>query len=112
MVDRSGDMDRNVEFESLSKFTADLSSLLQYNVVTVSGRLLAKGLVTKDVHDSMLTTEGVSGQKNAARLVSCVLDRIKHSAKCFQEFIDVLREDSYYEDIVVKILAVHSKILL
>ena len=81
------DMDRNIEFESLSKFTADLSSLLQYNVVTVSGRLLAKGLVTKDVHDLMLTAEGVSGQKSTARLVSCVLDRIKHSAKCFRSLL-------------------------
>ena len=102
-------MEKNIEYKSLAKFTADLSSLLQHNVVTVSSRLLEKGLVTKDVHDSMLTTEGVSSQKNAARLVSCVLDRIKGSAKCFQDFINVLREDSYFEDIVLKILKLHGK---
>ena len=102
-------MEANIEYESLSKFIADLSNLLQHDVVTVSNRLLEKGLVTKNVHDSMLTTEGVSGQKNAARLVSCVLDRIKNSSRCFQDFIDVLREDPYFEDIVMKILEVHSK---
>ena len=99
-----------IEYKSLIKFTGDLSNLLQHNVVTVSGRLLEKGLVTKDVHDSMLTTEGVSKGDKAARLVSCVLDRIKDSSRCFQDFIAVLREDSYFEDIVLKILAFHSRL--
>ena len=102
-------MEENIEYKSLAKFIADLSNLLQHNVVTISGRLLEKGLVTKYVHDSMLTTEDVSSQKNAARLMSCVLDRIKYSSRCFHDFISVLREDSYFEDIVVKILGVHSK---
>ena len=102
-------MEVNKEYESLAKFTADLSNLLQHNVVSVSGRLLEKGLVTKDVHDSMLTTEGVSGQKNAARLMSCVLDKVKCSSRCFHDFISVLREDAYFKDIVVKILEDLSK---
>ena len=102
-------MEINKEYESLAKFTTDLSSLLQYDVVAVSGRLLEKRLVTKNVHDSMLTTDGVSSQKNAARLISCVLDRVKCSSRCFHDFISVLREDAYYEDDVVKIIGVHSK---
>ena len=102
-------MEVNKEYESLAKFTADLSNLLQHDVVAISGRLLEKGLVTKNVHDSMLMTEGVSSQKNAARLISCVLDRVKCSSRCFHDFISVLREDAYYEDVVVKILRVQSK---
>ena len=102
-------MEINKEYESLAKFTADLSNLLQHNIVTISGRLLAKGLVTKDVHDSMLTTEGVSSQRNAARLISCVLDRVKCSSRCFHDFISVLREDAYFEDVALKIVGVHSK---
>ena len=102
-------MEINKEYESLAKFTADLSNLLQHDVVAISSRLLEKGLVTKNVHDSMLTTEGVSSQKNAARLISCVLDRVNCSSRCFRDFISVLREDAYYEDIVVKIIGVHSK---
>ena len=104
-------MEGNVEYRSLAKFTTTLSTLLQHNIVTVSGQLLEKGLVTKDVYDSILSTESVSSQKNAARLVSCVLDRVKTSAKCFQEFVDVLRQDSYNEVVVVKILAVYGEML-
>ena len=109
LIDLECLMEVNKEYESLAKFTADLSNLLQHDVVAVSGRLLEKGLVTKNVHDSMLTTEGVSSQKNAARLMSCVLDRVKCSSRCFHDFICVLREDAYYEDVVVKILRVQSK---
>ena len=103
------DMEVNKEYKLLEKFTADLSNLLQHDVVAVSSRLLEKGLVTKNVHDSMLTTEGVSSQKNAARLMSCVLDRVKYSSMCFHDFISVLREDAYYEDVLVKIVEAHSK---
>ena len=102
-------MEVNKEYKLLEKFIADLSNLLQHDVVAISGRLLEKGLVTKNVHDSMLTTEGVSSQKNASRLMSCVLDRVKYSSKCFHDFICVLREDAYYEDVVVKIVEAHSK---
>ena len=101
-------MEVNKEYESLAKFTADLSNLLQHDVVAISGRLLEKGLVTKNVHDSMLT-EGVSSQRNAARLMSCVLDRVKCSSRCFHDFVGVLREDAYYEDVVLKIIGAHSK---
>ena len=104
-------MEGNIEYQSLAKFTTTLSILLQHNIVTVSGQLLEKGLVTKDVYDSTLVTESVSSQKNAARLVSCVLDRVKISSKCFQEFVDVLRQDSYNEVVVVKILAVYGEML-
>ena len=102
-------MEVNKEYQSLSKFTVDLSNLLQHDVVAVSGRLLEKRLVTKNVHDSMLTTEGVSSQKNAARLMSCVLDRVKCSSRCFHDFVSVLREDAFYEDVVVKIVEAHGK---
>ena len=102
-------MEVNKEYKLLERFTADLSSLLQHNVVAVSGRLLEKGLVTKNVHDSMLTTVGVSSQNNAARLMSCVLDKVKYSSRCFYDFISVLREDAYYKDIVLKITEAHSK---
>ena len=108
-TDQNMEAQVNNEYKSLEKFTTDLSNLLQHNVVTVSGRLLEKGLVTKDVHDALLTTEGVSGHKNAARLMSCVLDKVKCSSRCFDDFIEVLRDDPYYKDIVVKILEAHGK---
>ena len=100
---------RNTEHELLIQCSADLTSLLQYNLVSVSIKLLAKGLITEEVHHFVLTAEGVSGQKKAAKLVSCVVDRVKDCPGKFHDLISVLNDDAYFKDIVKKITELRSK---
>ena len=100
--------EQSAEHKSLVKCASGLTDLLQHNILSVSAKLLEKGLVTKDVHDSVLT-EGVSNHNKAAKLVSCVADRVKGSPRRFHDFIDVLKGDSYFDDIVQKIISIHSK---
>ena len=95
--------ERNIEHQSLTEFSDNLTELIQHDLVSVSSKLLAKGLVAKDVHDSVLSASGASNQSKAAKLVSCVLDKIKESGDQWQSFIDVLGEDTYFKDIVLKI---------
>ena len=102
--------EQSVEHKSLIQCASGLTDLLQHNILSVSAKLLEKGLVTKDVHDSILT-EGVSSHNKAAKLVSCVTDRVKGSARRFRDFIDVLKGDSYFDDIVQEITSIHSKLL-
>ena len=45
--------------------------------------------MAKDVHDN-----GKPLEIKAAKLLSCVIDRVKESAGRFQDFIDVLGEDA------------------
>ena len=97
------------QYQSLVQCADDLTQLIQHNVVSVSSKLFAKGLVAKDVHDSVLSVDGASNQSKAAKLLSCVLDKIKESADQCQNFIDVLGEDSYFDNIVLKITKVHGK---
>ena len=101
--------EQNIEHKSLVQCASGLTDLLQHNILSVSAKLLEKGLVTKDVHDSVLYTEGVSSHNKAAKLVSCVTDRVKGSARRFHDFIDVLKGDSYFDDIVQEITSIHSK---
>ena len=101
--------EQNVEYQSLVQCADDLTQLIQHNVVSLSSKLFAKGLVAKDVHDSVLSTEGVANHSKAAKLLSCVMDRIKESAGRFQDFIDVLGEDSFFEDVKQKLTEAHSK---
>ena len=102
--------EQNIEHQSLVQCSSGLTSLLQHNILSVSAKLLEKGLVTKDVYDSVITTaDGVSSQNKAAKLVSCVTDRVKGSARQFHDFIDVLKGDSYFDDIVQEITSIHSK---
>ena len=82
--------------------TSDLTSLLKHNL-SCSGKLLEKGLITEAVHDWILTAPAVSNQDRAARLVSCLADRVK-SAQLFHELIEALKEtDPFCGNIVDKL---------
>ena len=99
------------EYKALLHCSSSLTDLLKNNTVSVSSKLLEKGLVTEDIHDWILTAQGTSNQDKAARLVSCVTDRVKDSAKALHDFIDVLKGDSYFKDTVEKLCAkLHSKL--
>ena len=95
------------EFITLSRFASDLALLLQHDQ-SMPAKLYGKGLVTKAVHDWVLSVQGVSDHQKATRLVSCVIDRVKGSPQRFQDFLQVLREDDFFNDIVEKICAEHS----
>ena len=91
--------DRSPEYKSLLHCTVGLTYLLQHNL-SVPDKLLEKGLVTRDVHNWILTAQGVSNREKAARLVSCITDSIRDSTDKFNIFIKVLGEESYFDDIV------------
>ena len=97
-------MEVNTEYKSLAKYTINLSN---YNFMTVSGWLMEKGLVTKDVYDSK---EGISSQKNAGWMISCVLDWVKLMLKqVIYCMVLCTKKLNCFEDILVKILEVHGK---
>ena len=82
--------------------TSDVTSLLKHNL-SCSGKLLEKGLITKDVHDFVLTATAVSNNDKASRLVSCLADRVK-STQLFHDLIKTLKEaDPFCGDIVDKL---------
>lgn len=88
------------EYRAVLECTASLTDLLQHQVLCISNQLLEKGLVTKEVHDWVLTVQGVSNQDKAARLVSCVTDQIKSSAQKYHTFIGILKQDPFFEEAV------------
>ena len=90
---------RSPEYASVIHCTSGLTCLLQHNI-SVSGKLLEKGLVSVEVHEWILTAQGVSSRERAGRLVSCVADSVQASSDKFKTLIEVLREDSYFDDIV------------
>ena len=97
----------NIEYRALLQCAHGLTDLLQHNL-SVSDKLLEKGWVTRDVHGWALTARGVSDQEKASRLVSCLVDRVKDAAQVFHDFVDVLKEDPFFDDIVEKINTEYS----
>ena len=68
-----------------------------------------KGLITEAVHDWILTAPAVSNQQKAARLVSCLADRVGGSSQLFHELVQALKEiDPFCGDIVDKLTSLRS----
>ena len=102
----------SVERKAVVQCTSDLTSLLKHNL-SCSGKLLEKGLITEAVHNYVLTAQGVSTLEKAARLVSCLADRVGASSQLFQELVQALKEiDPFCGDIVDKLTSLHSTSLL
>ena len=95
------------EYVALSRCASSLALLLQHDQ-SMPAKLYGKGLVTKAIHDWVLSAQGVSDHQKATRLVSCATDRVKDSPNKFHDFLQVLHEDSFFNDIVEKICAEHS----
>ena len=101
------EMAANIEHEALTRCSSGLTDLLQHNL-HLSSKLLEKGLVTEQVHGWVLTAHGVSNQEKAARLVSCVSDRVKTSGHLYSAFLEILKGELYFKEIVERICAEHS----
>lgn len=54
----------------------------------------------------------MSNKEKAVRVVSCLADRIKDAAQMFHDFLDLLKEDPYFADIMEKISTEYSMSLL
>ena len=104
-------MSGSEEYKTLVKYTSDLILLLQHDIVSISAKLLEKGLVSEDTYQEVLSTDGISDQKKAAELLSCVRDQVKESGSSsrFYDFVGVLKEDAYFDDIVKKLIQAPSK---
>ena len=104
-------MSGSEEYKTLVKYTSDLIHLLQHDIVSISAKLLEKGLVSEDTYQEVLSTDGISNQKKAAELLSCVRDQVKESGSRFYDFVGVLKEEAYFDDIVKKLIQARSKFI-
>ena len=96
------------EHRTMLQCTSSLTALLQHNLTSISAKLLARGLITDEVSDWMLTAQGISNRDKAQRMVSCVTDRVKGSPQRFQSFVDVLSEEPYFEEVVQKLTTTYN----
>ena len=107
-IDKIYDMADSIEHRALLSCLSSLTDSLQHNL-SLSDKLLEKGLVTEEVHRWQLTATAVSNRDKAARLLSCVTDRVKGSTQLYLVFIDILKDELYFKDVVEKICTEHSE---
>ena len=104
-------MAESVEHRALLSSLSNLTDSIQHNL-SLSSEFLAKGLVTEEVHRWQLTAIAVSNHDKAARLLACVIDKIKGSSQMYHVFLDILKEELYFKEVVEKICAEHGKSVL
>ena len=104
-------MSESIEHCALLSCLSALTESLQHNL-SLSAKLLEKGLVTEEVHGWQLTATAVSNHDKAASLLACVTDRVKGSGRLYHVFLDILKEEQYFKEVVEKICAKHSKSVL
>ena len=102
-------MSTSAEYQAFSWCVSDLTSLLKHNHLSVSSKLLERGLVTDEVYSWALSASGVSDLEKASRVLSCVSTRIKASPQLFHDFIGILSEDVFYKDVVDRLKSLYSK---
>ena len=95
---------------ALRKFLPDLTNFIQYNIIAILNRLLKKELVTSEVYDYVLTAKGISRQQKAAQMVSCVINMVGDSAGRFNDFVEVMKIESFPEDILKRIIAEYGNL--
>lgn len=99
----------NAQYVTLIENNPALVDLLKYKL-SISNKLLAKGLITKEVAEYSILTSGELDWKKASRLISCVTDRVRHddTGQLFFTFLDVLSEEPFFTEIVKKISKSYS----
>ena len=90
------------EYTALKELVPQLRLAIQPSLVTLSGHLLAKGLIT-DEEEAELRNESKSKQNRAADLISMVLNKVKLDPTHFKIFIDVLKNSGAPYDIVTQL---------
>ena len=98
------------EHKALLKCTDCITDLLQHQVLSISSKLLEKGLTAKEVHGWVLTSKGVSDREKAARLVASVTDHVKSSPDKYPVFVGILKDEPFFEEAVKNLSSeYHSK---
>ena len=88
------------EHTALLKCAGCITDLLQHQVLSISSKLLKKGLTTKEVHGWMLTAKGVSDREKAARLMSGVIDHVRSCPEKYSVFVGILKEDHFFKEAI------------
>lgn len=92
------------EYRTVVKHTTDLRLAVRFDLVALSGELLAVGLISPD-NDSELRNTRQSEAERAAKLVEIIQTKIKLNCKHYYTFLNVLRtrHQQQYSDILHKL---------
>lgn len=99
------------EYTTLRELVPELRLAVQPHLLTLSGHLLAKGLITDD-QETELRNESKCKKSRAADLVSMVMNKVKLDSTCFKTFITALKDNGvpYVEILITRLKQTELKL--
>ena len=99
------------EHDVLTKYLARLTTPFSTSLESVSNKLLAKGLISKDSHEKVTKEIGGSTQarssssaeEKAKELVSRLVDQVQDKPEKFQVLLQFLEEEAQFKDVAEKL---------
>jgi hypothetical protein len=90
-----------VKHQTMIKCTVELRTAVTKHLDTLSGHLLAKGLITTENDDRLRNTYTPEANR-AAELVAIIQGKVKQNHQNYDTFVDTLTEadSDYYSDIL------------
>ena len=83
----------SIEHETLVRYIDKLTLAFESAPVSIANELLAKGLISPEIHSNMLTL-GIGKDVKATQLVKCVIDQIH---VCPGKYYDFMALPSFQE---------------
>lgn len=94
-------LEQKVFTQSFDEIVTVLSSS---NLTDIASKLVAKGLIPQGLYDNIVyPVPGITEKQRAGQVVSRIRDVVKSSPQKFGDFVEILRGDSYNEDLVKKL---------
>ena len=95
---------KNPELGILMKHYSELVTLISMCVDTIADKLFAKGLISSNLHDQIISGQDYD-RKKASKVVKNVKKMIEVNCEKMSVFIDVLKEERSFDDLTAKIIS-------
>lgn len=79
------------EYQTLNRCAPQLEVAVQSELVTISNKLLSKGIVSER-SAARLKDESKSLAERGASLVTMVSNKVKMKQECYNEFVEILKQ--------------------
>ncbi len=90
-------MEDSPEYAAIIDCGRELQEVIGRSYLSLTPSLLSKKLISRDTEER--TRLNSTGSDIASHLLSDIRSSIRRKSTCFQEFIEILREDSYCDDV-------------
>ena len=91
----------SLEHKVFTQSFDEIVTALSSNLIDIAGKLVAEGLISRDLYQNIVCpVPGITEKQRTGQLVSHIGDVVKSSPQKFGVFVEILRGDLYYGDVV------------